>query len=112
MGRGTVYKLGRGGMHPEHDRPSDAAFFCDCSGFAWWCWGRSRYDGTKWWDTSAIESDAMADHGDRIFTYHAWAEAKPGDALVWGDRGEQQGHIGIVSELDATGPAKVLHCSM
>lgn len=111
IGRGTVYKLGHGGMHPDADRPSDAAWGCDCSGFVWWALGRSRFDGTRWWDTTAIYADAMHHPPGALFEYHAWGEAKPGDVLVWGDKGGHQGHIGIVTECDEHGPSKVVHCS-
>jgi cell wall-associated NlpC family hydrolase len=111
IGRGTIYKLGCGGIHPDLDRPSDAAWNCDCSGFVWWCLGRSRFDGKQWWDTSAIFADAMHHPPGALFEYHPWTEGKPGDVLVYGDKGGHQGHIGIVSVSGADGPEKIIHCS-
>lgn len=111
IGRGTVYVLGKGGMKPDADRPSDAAWGCDCSGFAMWALGRSRFDGNEWWDTSKIHADAMTHPAGKLFTFHTWAEAKPGDTLAWGDHAGHQGHIGLVTECDTEGPSKVAHCS-
>ncbi len=118
IGRGCVYRLGHGGMHPEADHPFDAAFFCDCSGFVAWCLGVSRkLDGDPWYkdqdggwfETTAVFKDCGTPFGavDGV----AWGQAKPGMLVVWGDHEGHQGHIGVVSEIDDKGPARVVHCS-
>lgn len=108
LGRGVHYALGKGGIKSGTD---SVGLVCDCSGFIWWVLGRSRFDGERWWDTRAIHDEALKDKEPRIFEYVAWGEARPGDLLVWGDHNGHHGHIGIVTEMDAEGPSRVIHCS-
>jgi hypothetical protein len=61
VGKPIHYKLGAGGMHPEDDSPTRTAY-CDCSGFAMWALGLSRFDGHLWWDTTRIVHDAENEH--------------------------------------------------
>lgn len=113
VGKPIRYGLGHGGMHPEDDSPTRDGL-CDCSGFALWCLGRSRFDGALWWDTTRILHDAQ--HDRLRFHSQDWAAAVPGDLLVYGDIRDasgnlRQGHVGVVSAVDSSGPLRVVHCS-
>lgn len=118
IGRGCIYQLGKGGMKPDSPAPWDGAFKCDCSGFASWCIGQSRQTKNPhyvnrnggWLETTEIVFDAKGIHSG-MFHEMSWLDAEPGDLLVYGDSNGRQGHIGIVSEVDADGPSKVIHCS-
>jgi len=120
IGRGCVYALGHGGMHPAAMYPWPTGMpnlGCDCSGFVAWCLGVSRmltkdhphYEFGGWFETSAVFRDARSEFG--FVNEILWTLAQPGDILVWGDHDGHQGHIGIVSESDGSGPTKVIHCS-
>lgn len=120
IGHGCAYVLGHGGMHPAALYPWPPGMpnvGCDCSGFVAWCLGVSRmltkdhphYPFGGWFETSAVARDARSPFG--FVAEVAWHLAKPGDILVWGDAGGHQGHIGLVSECNADGPVKVVHCS-
>ena len=111
-------------MHPDNPHPADNNGDCDCSGFAAWALGVSRwvreghpllgrFDGS-WIETSAVARDAAKDGG--VFTARDWKAARPGDLIVYGDRkspsgASLQGHVGIVSAADDGGPLLVCHCS-
>jgi len=121
IGKGTKYRLGAGGRNPsalEPGRKAVAWFLCDCSGFAAWCVGVDRYlpnaaiptlPGGDWFETSALVRDALSPFGFVVKV--PWAEAHPGDLVVWPDDGALQGHVGIVAEVGTTGPDTVVHCS-
>lgn len=120
IGHGCVYALGKGGMHPASPTPWPTGLpnvGCDCSGFVAWCLGVSRmltkdhphYEFGGWFETSAIARDARSEFG--FVNEVLWSLALPGDLLVWGDHDGHQGHVGIVSECDETGPVRVIHCS-
>lgn len=120
IGHGCVYALGKGGMHPDalHPWPPGMPNLgCDCSGFVAWALGVSRYltknhphyEFGGWFETSAVYRDAKSPFG--FVAEVLWAEARPGDILVWGDHAGHQGHIGLISEADEHGPTKVIHCS-
>ena len=112
VGGGCIYRLGKGGFDPKAERPWSKQMECDCSGFVSWCLGVSRKTNNPWYvkfnggwfETSAIVRDALSPFG--VFTEVARYDARPGDVLVWGDTGGQQGHVGLV-----TGAGKVAHCS-
>lgn len=106
---GCHYGLGKGGMHPTEAWPWNQDRLCDCSGFAMWGMGQPRFDGTKWWDTSAIHADAEGPHAR--FQEVPWNEVLPGDVLVYPDHDGKQGHIGIVASTQNGGPRTVVHCS-
>lgn len=113
IGKGTAYKLGAGGRLKNPGIGSEL----DCSGFAAVVLGVDRYlepwlphyEGGDWLETSALVRDAQSPWG--FVTEVPWLEAKPGDLLVWGDRGKGQGHVGVVVSVDASGPKTVVHCS-
>lgn len=114
VGHGCVYRLGHGGMKPYRTVPWDDEMFCDCSGFACWCLGLSRFQDPVWLDTSRIWS--LAGAGNDIFTAADWKSAQAGDLLVYPDRtdtsGERQhGHVGLVVNSHQRGPLLVIHCS-
>ena len=92
-----------------HTHEHAGAVFCDCSGFCAWVVGVPRKHDGVWFYTDQLEADARGqvkgDLGDGV----PWAQAQPGDLVVYG-AGPKIGHVGIVSEVDATGPAKVIHC--
>lgn len=112
IGKGCIYRLGKGGYTPTNLVPWSKQFECDCSGFVSWCLGVSRKTDNPWYvrfnggwlETSAIVRDATSPFG--VFTEVARYDALPGDLLVWGDAGGAQGHVGIVS-----GPTTIIHCS-
>lgn len=119
------YKLGKGGRVPRSSSPLQNGE-CDCSGFAAWACGVDRYQPDKingdedWVETSAIVRDATGPAESFI----RMNERRPGYLLVWGDRQvpdrkrpgktrTAQGHVGVISEVDAHGKVtKVIHCSM
>ena len=83
-------------------------FGLDCSGFITWAFINAEGDSgvvpyighgtsTQWANSRAI----------------AWSEAKPGDLVFLGtpERTGALNHIGIVLNVDETGPTKVIHCS-
>jgi len=115
-GRGILYALGKGGWHPEDDLPARNNF-CDCIGFVAWALGvcRQSFDPAfPWYETTAILHDALGDC--RHFDHVRWTDAQPGDIVVYGDRKDKdgsrhQGHIGVVTVVDTSGPLKVVHCS-
>lgn len=116
VGHGTKYGLGQGGMRPYRTVPWDDEQEVDCSGFAMWAWGLSRFQTPTWYDTTVIVSDARSVLDEGLFSTAEWFEARPGDGLAWPDRYDtaekrHQGHVGIVVESDARGPLKVCHAS-
>lgn len=117
----VMYRLGKGGLHPESEWPWNEERELDCSGFAAWCWGMSRHfpdmpgEGA-WIETTAIVADAE-DDGEVFVKLN---QPRVGCGVVWGDSGRgaarRQGHIGIVAEVsvDALGHPRVtavIHCS-
>jgi cell wall-associated NlpC family hydrolase len=115
-GHGIQYVLGHGGWHPDDPTPT-RDLGCDCSGFVAWVIGICRQTGDeqfRWVETTAIVHDALGD--TRYFSHVRWTDAQPGDLVVYGDRRDadgsrHQGHCGIVTAVDTTGPLKVCHCS-
>ena len=116
-GKGTRYRLGAGGRDPRLAHPAVAGA-CDCSGFAAWCVGVDRFlpnagvptmPGGNWFETTQLVRDAKSPFG--FVTEVAMAQARPGDLLVYGDRGGRQGHVGVVVEVGEGGPVKVAHCA-
>ena len=115
-GKGILYVLGHGGWHPDDPLPT-RDLGCDCTGFVSWALGICRQcpdPDFPWYETTAIVHDALGDC--RHFGHVRWADARPGDVIVYGDRKDKdgsrhQGHIGIVTVCDSTGPLKVVHCS-
>ncbi len=93
--------------------------FCDCSGYVCWALGiprapaRGAQRGWVW--TESIYSDALRPGAGfaRLDSDATPLACRPGAMLVFpSPGGEQPGHIGIVSEVDANGaPRRVLHCS-
>lgn len=92
------------------------ALACDCSGFVCWALGVAR-DGSPlpdgWINTDRMWADALGPQ--RLFA--PLAAALPGALLVYPkpdprDPEGEPGHVGIVTEVDASGRAtRVLHCS-
>ena len=102
-------------MKPHRSVPWDDEQECDCSGFAMWALGLSRFDAESglWYDSSRLYSEAKA--GSFLFTAHEWKAALPGDLLVYADRTGSDGkihhgHVAVVSEADG-GPVLVVDCS-
>lgn len=98
---------------------------CDCSGFAAWVYGVARRLDPKvvpfwepedgnWFETSALARDAERPLG--MVNKVPWSQALPGMMLVYGDRvvnGQRhQGHVGVITEVSAGLPTKVVHCSL
>lgn len=113
-GHGCQYRLGAGGMKPYRTVPWDDEQLCDCSGFAMWAWGLSRFQDPLWYGTTRLVSEAKGHH-DGLFTGCAWELALPGDGLAWPERMSDartiHGHAGIVAEIGPDGPTRVIHCS-
>lgn len=95
----------------EHTHEHAGPVFSDCSGFTSWATGIPRKDSETgiWRNTDHLEADARGkvkgDIGDGV----PWNQAKPGDLVVYG-AGPKVGHVGIVVEVDANGPTRVVHC--
>jgi hypothetical protein len=114
-GHGAKYKLGWGGHNPKWLwpwSPADRLKQSDCSGFVSWVYGIPRdMNGRfsrRWIETSRIVADALG--ANELF--RRVAQPRPGDLIVYGDAGGKQGHVGIVSRLDAQGrPDRVIHCN-
>jgi len=116
----VTYRLGAGGFNPDASLPWDASGRLDCSGFAAFCIGVSRFykemPAGDWIETSQIYADATT--GRVVF---AKLDAPAVGALVvYPDRRAggitTQGHIGIVAETaaDSLGSeiaTRVIHCS-
>ena len=109
-------------MNPKGPRPGNDAGECDCSGFACWALGVSRWTKAtlhpwqdfvaEWISTTSIASDALK----TLRRFRRVMVAEPGDLLVYGDRVSkagkpQQGHVGICTQVGPKGPEMVVHCS-
>lgn len=114
VGHGAIYKLGQGGMKPYRAVPWDDEHEIDCSGFAMWAWGISRFQDPLWYGTTRMVSEAKGHH-DGLFIGCAWELALPGDGIAWPARMSDErtihGHCGIVSEIGPDGPTRVIHAS-
>ncbi len=100
------------------DDPTLVRPACDCSGFVCWALGFPRkashaasWTSTDGWiSTDSIWQDAMGAQG--LFVKRT--QATPGCLVVYPriGSGHAQGHVGIVTEVDAAGrPTQVVHCS-
>lgn len=109
-GSNCIYELGKGGMVPWAEVPWDEAKHCDCSGLAMWCLYLSRHQGDDWINTDRMVTDGKTPGG--LFEQIPWELAKPGHLIVYGRGGPgKYGHVGVVSDVDVTGPIKAVHCS-
>ena len=112
-GKGTEYKLGKGGMDPAKPFPAQ----CDCTGFTAYAIGIPRElppGSGRWLDTDAYwggGGGAKKAAGHPLFTEVDKANAAVGDLLVYPDHDGKQGHIGIVVATNGNGSRQVLHCS-
>ena len=112
VGKRIIYKLGKGGYHPEDPFPSRSGE-ADCSGFVSWCLGISRRkrfgDGHEWVSTSDIYRDANGVQG----LFEKIEVPEPGCLVVYPDSKvgsrTRQGHVAIVTE---TKPLRGVDCSM
>jgi hypothetical protein len=112
INRGCHYGLGKGGMHPEAEHPwviVEGVQLCDCSGFAMWCLGLSRFQDPVWFDTTKIVTDAVG--SKTLFERIPIPMARPSDLIVYGDHGGSQGHVGVITQCGTAGPVTVTHCS-
>jgi len=115
VGRGCVYRLGKGGMRPEAEHPwviEDGHSLCDCSGLAMWGVGLSRFQDPLWYDTTRIVTDAVGENA--LFRRVELIESRPSDLIVYGDppgKKGGQGHVGIIVQCGLAGPVSVVHCS-
>lgn len=116
IGRGTRYKLSKGGFHPFDALPTKDGH-CDCSGFVAWAIGMDRWQGrhTKpwsaqipWIETTAIVQDAKGKQ--RLFKQIE--RPVPGCIVVYGDRIGRQGHVGLVDSVRSATDFDVIHCSV
>ena len=113
IGHGCLYRLGQGGMKPHRTVPWDEEHECDCSGFAMWALGVSRFQDPLWYDSTRIFNEARA--GSAWFTEVPWDKAQPGDLLVYPDRTgtdgvRRHGHVSVVTEA-SSGPILIADCS-
>lgn len=100
------YSLGKGGFDPS----SPLGFKCDCSGFASWVLGISRYQEDKhkpwskqipWIETTAIYDDAR---GAQLL-FKRIENPVVGCLVVYGDYRNilgirKQGHVGVVTSIE------------
>ena len=112
------YGMGYGGKaleaaHP-FERAADGVYRCDCSGALAraYRWRRHVTEGGAdfWRNTDGLEADARGTVPGDLGHLVPWAEACPGDVLVYG-KGPQVGHCGTVGDVDEHGPATVIHCN-
>lgn len=118
-GNDSVYKLGAGGMSPGRIDPTDSSRRCDCSGFVCWALGISRKTthplytrfNNGWINTDGMVHDAKNQTG----FFSKLEKPKVGCIVVYPGRKVDGvlkiGHVGIVTEVKAGKPTKVLHCS-
>lgn len=110
IGKKTIYRLGRGGMKPERDRPSNSEGMCDCSGFIAWCCGISRQCTAisgGWIETTIIVRDATGPQA----LFRKLPAPVPGCLAVFGDCLGRQGHVAVVTKVVGSKPDRVIHCS-
>lgn len=102
------YLLGRGGFDPSLKTPAPQGL-CDCSGYVAWCLGIPRQNPELGWiETTRVFRDAETTH--RLF--EKTEEPALGDVLVYRDQGKRQGHIGLITAVNAEGkPWHVIHCA-
>ena len=84
---------------------------CDCSGFVAWALGVPRTPqalSNGWMNTDSIHADAMGAQTQ----FKLLTQALPGALLVYPGHGGQVGHVGIVTQVSATGSAlRMIHCA-
>jgi hypothetical protein len=89
---------------------------CDCSGFAAWVLGISRYQEDKkkpwskaipWIETTAIVADAT---GPQLL-FKKVILPRPGCLVVYGDNGRKQGHVGVISRFVSSWDFDVIDCN-
>jgi peptidoglycan hydrolase-like protein with peptidoglycan-binding domain len=110
-GKGTVYTLGKGGFDPTQPMTRE----CDCSGFVAWAIGipRELPPGSDQWLATDNYWQGGSPVADGLFGRVAPGQAQPGDLYVYPDAEGRQGHIGIITRIDAVGkPTHVVHCSL
>lgn len=116
-GKKTIYKLSKGGMNAKAALPVDAQSECDCSGFACWILGVSRWSRAPlhpwpdfpadWISTDSIYHDAKATQK----RFRVVLDPAPGDLIVYPDHAGGQGHVGMIGDVGDGGPVSVIHCS-
>ena len=110
LGRGTKYKLGKGGFDPTRPLTHE----CDCSGFVAWAIGipRELPPRSGHWLATDNYWRGGSPVADGLFNRAADGRVQPGNLYVYPDSGGRQGHIGIVTRVGAAWePTRVLHCS-
>lgn len=103
------YRLGAGGFDPRLATPAPNGGL-DCSGFTAWIMMISRRPkaGRDWWiETTNIHRDASLDK--RVFTPIEHPIA--GAFVVYPDRGRQQGHIGLISNVRGPRDFDIIDCT-
>ena len=108
-GKGVRYKLGKGGFDPSRKM----TVTCDCSGFVAWAIGipRELPPGSGNWLQTTTYWEGGGSAGAGLFDLIPENFAEPGDIIVYPDRGNKQGHMGVVSALESGYVTKVIHCS-
>ena len=120
VGRGTRYGLGHGGMNAKDELPTRNGR-CDCSGFAAWAIGISRYQFDKgkawskaipWIETTAIVKDATGPQ--KLFKQIPYPVV--GAIVVYPDRKIlgvwRQGHVALAVDVHDSRRYEVVHCSV
>ena len=108
-GKGVHYILGKGGFDPSRKMTRT----CDCSGFVAWAIGipRELPPGSGNWLQTTTYWEGGGSAGAGLFDQIPENFAEPGDIIVYPDRGNKQGHMGIVSAVENGYVTKVIHCS-
>jgi hypothetical protein len=110
LGHRTQYKLGRGGVYGKSSAEWTSRS-SDCSGFVSWVMQVQRFapwrKGVVWFETTNIWRDAT---GPQRW-FEPLDEPEVGCMVVYPDRGNGQGHIGVVTSV---GPTRfdVVDCSL
>lgn len=124
LGKKTRYKLGAGGYGIDKPSPGGGGGHdpdqCDCSGFVCWALNLSRLTTNEYYKlhlkTDWISTVSMfRDCGDSAGLFRQLDAPQPGCIIVYPDGALEkgaQGHIGIVTALDAAGAVSaIIHCS-
>lgn len=111
LGHGTAYRLGAGGVYGAST--ADWRYkACDCSGFVSWVLQVQRFAtwriGATWFETSRIWKDATGPHR----WFERLDDPEVGCIVVYPDRGERQGHMGIVTRVGSASDFDVVDCSL
>lgn len=112
INKGIRYKLGAGGMKPDHNLPTTDKK-CDCSGFVCWVFKLSRKTTIPFYQKFGgwIYTDSMVEDINKTSGIFEKINVPEVGCIVVYGAGNKIGHVGIVSEVKNGKMTKVIHCS-